>query len=110
MLDRLLSRAEQADLLRQARGAFPGGVISSLHGSSASLLAALLFGDDPTPTLAVTGTLDEAEALSLDLTALLPEHPVLLFPELEILFDGRNSLRDVELPLHVAYHGVDTRR
>ena len=29
-----------------------------------------------------------------------------LFPELEILFDGRNSLRDVELPLHVAYHGV----
>src|SRR2546428_321707 len=85
MLDRLLSRAEQEDLLRQARGALPGGVVSSLHGSSASLVAALLFRDEPTPTLAVTGTLDEAEALSLDLTALLPKHPVLLFPEQEIL-------------------------
>jgi nucleotide sugar dehydrogenase len=29
-----------------------------------------------------------------------------LFPDLEIVFDGRNSLRDVELPLNVAYQGV----
>jgi nucleotide sugar dehydrogenase len=29
-----------------------------------------------------------------------------LFPDLEVLFDGRNSMRDVELPLHVAYQGV----
>ena len=28
------------------------------------------------------------------------------FPELEILFDGRNSLRDVDLPERVAYQGV----
>ncbi|HYC07577.1 MAG TPA: nucleotide sugar dehydrogenase, partial [Candidatus Binatia bacterium] len=28
------------------------------------------------------------------------------FPELAILFDGRNSLRDIELPAGVAYHGV----
>jgi nucleotide sugar dehydrogenase len=28
------------------------------------------------------------------------------FPELEILFDGRNSLRDLALPAGVAYHGV----
>lgn len=28
------------------------------------------------------------------------------FPDLEILFDGRNSLRDVALPGRVAYHGV----
>jgi nucleotide sugar dehydrogenase len=29
-----------------------------------------------------------------------------LFPDLELLFDGRNSMREVELPLHVAYQGV----
>jgi nucleotide sugar dehydrogenase len=29
-----------------------------------------------------------------------------LFPDLEILLDGRNSLRDVVLPDRVAYHGV----
>ncbi|HYX10811.1 MAG TPA: nucleotide sugar dehydrogenase [Candidatus Acidoferrum sp.] len=29
-----------------------------------------------------------------------------LFPDLEVLFDGRNSMRDVELPLNVAYQGV----
>jgi nucleotide sugar dehydrogenase len=29
-----------------------------------------------------------------------------LFPELEVLVDGRNSLREVELPGRVRYHGV----
>ncbi len=29
-----------------------------------------------------------------------------LFPDAEILFDGRNSLRGLELPERVAYHGV----
>jgi nucleotide sugar dehydrogenase len=29
-----------------------------------------------------------------------------LFPDAEILFDGRNSLRTLELPERVAYHGV----
>jgi nucleotide sugar dehydrogenase len=29
-----------------------------------------------------------------------------LFPDLAILFDGRNSLRDLELPVGVDYHGV----
>ena len=29
-----------------------------------------------------------------------------LFPAAEILFDGRNSLRDVVLPDRIAYHGV----
>jgi len=29
-----------------------------------------------------------------------------LFPDLEILLDGRNSLRDVALPGRVAYHGI----
>jgi nucleotide sugar dehydrogenase len=28
------------------------------------------------------------------------------FPELAVLYDGRNSLRDVELPAGVGYHGV----
>ena len=28
------------------------------------------------------------------------------FPELELLYDGRNSLRDAVLPARVAYHGV----
>ena len=28
------------------------------------------------------------------------------FPDLALLFDGRNSLRDVPLPDRVAYHGV----
>jgi hypothetical protein len=28
------------------------------------------------------------------------------FPELELLFDGRNSLRGLELPKSVAYQGV----
>ena len=29
-----------------------------------------------------------------------------LFPALEVLFDGRNSLRDVTLPAQVAYHAI----
>jgi nucleotide sugar dehydrogenase len=29
-----------------------------------------------------------------------------LFPELEVLFDGRNSLREVELPANVRYFGI----
>jgi len=29
-----------------------------------------------------------------------------LFPELRVVFDGRNSLRDIDLPAGVAYHGV----
>ena len=28
------------------------------------------------------------------------------FPAAEVLFDGRNSLRDLELPERVTYHGV----
>jgi hypothetical protein len=28
------------------------------------------------------------------------------FPNLAVLFDGRNSLRGLELPAGVAYHGV----
>ena len=28
------------------------------------------------------------------------------FPELAVVFDGRNSLRGLELPAGVAYHGV----
>jgi len=28
------------------------------------------------------------------------------FPDLELLFDGRNSLRDLELPASIRYHGV----
>jgi UDP-N-acetyl-D-mannosaminuronic acid dehydrogenase len=28
------------------------------------------------------------------------------FPDLAVLYDGRNSLRDLELPSQVAYHGV----
>jgi UDP-N-acetyl-D-mannosaminuronic acid dehydrogenase len=31
------------------------------------------------------------------------------FPELAVLFDGRNSLRDLALPAGVAYHGVGVR-
>ncbi len=28
------------------------------------------------------------------------------FPQLEVVFDGRNGLRGVDLPAGVAYHGV----
>ena len=28
------------------------------------------------------------------------------FPELALVFDGRNSLRDLALPPSVAYHGI----
>jgi hypothetical protein len=30
------------------------------------------------------------------------------FPELEVLLDGRNSLRDLALPEHVTYLGIGT--
>jgi nucleotide sugar dehydrogenase len=32
------------------------------------------------------------------------------FPDLELLYDGRNSLRSVELPDGIAYHGVGVQR
>ena len=96
MLDRLLTRSEQEDLLRQVRNAFPGGVITSLHGSSASLLAALLFRDQPVQTLVVIDTLEDAEGFALDLQTLLPGHAVLHFPEQEILpFDKKSPYKGV---------------
>src|SRR5262245_9892543 len=85
MLDGLLPRVEQQRLLWQVRDAFPGGVLTSLHGSSASLAAALLFRDEPGQMLAVTATLDDAEAAAADLATLLPAARVLHFPEQEIL-------------------------
>ena len=85
MLDRLLSGTEQAQLQSQVRAAYPGGVLTSLHGSSASLAAALLFKDRPAQTLVVAASLDEAEGLTADLATWLPDTPVLLFPEQEIL-------------------------
>src|SRR6187549_1715193 len=91
MLDRLLTRPERALLLQQVRDAYPGGVLTSLHGSSASLAAALLFDDAPAPTLVVTATLDEAEAVAADLATLLPQRTVLHFPEQEILPYDRQS-------------------
>ncbi len=33
-----------------------------------------------------------------------------LFPDLAVLYDGRNSLRDLELPAGVTYHGVGVDR
>jgi len=85
MLDRLLPGTERAHLLHRVRSAYPGGVLTSLHGSSPSLVAALLFRDAPMQTLVVAATLDDAEGLAADLATLLPGDPVLLFPEQEIL-------------------------
>jgi transcription-repair coupling factor (superfamily II helicase) len=96
MLDRLLSPAERALLLRQVRDAYPGGVLTSLHGSSASLAAALLFEDAPAPTLVITATLDEADAVTADLTTLLPQHAVLHFPEQETLpYDKKSPYKGI---------------
>jgi transcription-repair coupling factor (superfamily II helicase) len=91
MLDRLLPRSVQEHLLRQVRAALPGGVVTSLHGSSPSLITALLFRDLPAQTLVVAATLEEAESLALDLATLLPGRPVLHFPEQEILPYDRKS-------------------
>ena len=85
MLDRLLPPSEKQRLLWQVRDVFPGGVLTSLHGSSASLIAALLHLDEPGQTLVVAPTLDDAEAAAADLTTLLPNTAVLFFPEQEIL-------------------------
>jgi transcription-repair coupling factor (superfamily II helicase) len=96
MLDRLLPRSEQQRLLWQVRDVFPGGVLTSLHGSSASLIAALLHGDEPGQTLVVTATLDEAEAAAADLTTLLPQTAVLHFPEQEILpYDTKSPYKGI---------------
>jgi len=96
MLDRLLPRAEQQRLLWQVRDAFPGGVLTSLHGSSASLAAALLFRDEPGQTLVVAATLEEAESTATDLATLLPEAKVLYFPEQEILpYDTKSPYKGI---------------
>jgi len=95
MLDRLLSRAAQDDLLRQIQSA-NGGVLTSLHGSSASLIAALLYSHNPLQTLIVAPKLDDAEELAQDLATLLPGTPVLLFPEFEILpYEKRSPYKGI---------------
>ena len=91
MLDRLLTRDHQERVLQRVRATANGGVIASLHGSSASLVAALLARDRPGQILLVTPSLDDADALHSDLTTLLPERVVLLFPEQEILPYDRKS-------------------
>ena len=96
MLDRLLSRAAQEDLLRRVLPAENGGVLTSLHGSSPSLIAALLFRHQPMQTLVVAPKLDDAEEIGLDLGTLLPGSPVLLFPEFEILpYDSRSPYKGI---------------
>jgi len=95
MLDRLLPRADQEDLLRKIRTA-NGGVLTSLHGSSLSLIAALLQRDRPAQTLVVAPKLDDAEDLAQDLSTLLPETPVRLFPEFEILpYEKRSPYKGI---------------
>jgi transcription-repair coupling factor (superfamily II helicase) len=91
MLDRLLTRDTQERVLERVRAAADGGVITSLHGSSPSLIASLLVRDRPGQVLVVAATLDEAEALYSDLATLLPDRAVLHFPELEILPYDRKS-------------------
>ncbi len=91
MLDRLLTREDQERVLQRVRAAANGGVITSLHGSSASLIASLLARDRPGQILVVTASLDEADAAHSDLSTLLPERAVLLFPEQEILPYDRKS-------------------
>ncbi|UCE03202.1 MAG: transcription-repair coupling factor [Candidatus Latescibacterota bacterium] len=96
MLDRLLSRAAQEDLLRQLLPKSNGGVFTSLSGSSASLMAALLFRERPTQTLVIAPKLDDAEGLAHDLATLLPDHPVLFYPEFEILpYDSRSPYKGI---------------
>jgi transcription-repair coupling factor (superfamily II helicase) len=96
MLDRLLSRAAQEDLLRQLLPKSNGGVFTSLSGSSASLMAALLFRERPTQTLVIAPKLDDAEGLAHDLATLLPDHPVLFYPEFEILpYDSRSAYKGI---------------
>jgi len=91
MLDRLLTREDQERVLQRVRGAANGGVIASLYGSSASLVASLLTRDHPGQHLIVTASLDDADAMHADLATLLPERAVLLFPEQEILPYDRKS-------------------
>ncbi len=49
------------------------------------MAAALLFRDEPAQMLVIAATLEEADALAGDLSSLLPDVPVLHFPEQEIL-------------------------
>ena len=51
----------------------------------------------PSPARAIVTQTADARFRELDIG---------LFPALEVLFDGRNSLRDVTLPEHVAYHAI----
>jgi len=95
MLDRLLPRAAQDSLLRRIRQA-EGGVLTSLHGSSPSLIAALLQRDHPVQTLVVAPKFDDAEELAQDLATLLPDTPVHLFPEFEILpYEKRSPYKGI---------------
>jgi transcription-repair coupling factor (superfamily II helicase) len=106
MLDRLLSRAAQEDLLHQVHPAMHGGVLASLPGSSPSLIAALLFRSHPRQTLVVAPKLDDAESVAQDLGTLLPGHRVLLFPEFEILpYDVRSPYKGITgQQVEVLYH------
>ncbi len=106
MLDRLLSRTAQEDLLRRIQPATQGGVLTSLHGSSPSLIAALLFRSQPKQTLVIAPKLDDAENVAQDLATLLPDHRVLLFPEFEILpYDKRSPYKGITgQQVEVLYH------
>ncbi len=106
MLDRLLSRTAQEGLLRQIQPAIRGGVLTSLPGSSPSLIAALLFKHQPKQTLIVAPKLDDAESVAQDLSTLLPDHTVLLFPEFEILpYDKRSPYKGITgQQVEVLYH------
>ena len=106
MLDRLLLSAVQDDLLRQIRPVMHGGVLTSLPGSSPSLIAALLFRDDPRQTLVVAPKLDDAEGIARDLSTLLPDSHVLVFPEFEILpYDKRSPYKGITgQQVEVLYH------
>ncbi len=108
MLDRLLPRAAQEDLLRKIRTA-DGGVLTSLHGSSPSLVAALLQRHHPAQTLLVAPKLDDAEELAQDLSTLLPDTPVRLFPEFEILpYEKRSPYKGITgQQVEVLHHLLD---
>ncbi|MFQ5601236.1 MAG: transcription-repair coupling factor [Candidatus Krumholzibacteriia bacterium] len=60
------------------------------------MIAALVFRAEPTPTVVVAPKLDDAEGLTQDLATLLPGHPVLHFPEFEILpYDTRSPYKGI---------------
>lgn len=52
---------------------------------------------EPAPFRAIVTQTEDGAFRDLDFS---------LFPDLEILFDGRNSLRDIDLPEQVVYQGV----